>query len=57
MAPEVAPYGTWESPINPDDFASASTKLDSIQVDVSAIDLVNLPLTCWIEEDWQDIPP
>ena len=35
MAPTIAPYGTWQSPITPDDFATACSRFEGIQVDKS----------------------
>jgi hypothetical protein len=59
MAPTVAPYGTWKSPISADIFAAAAVELAEVVVNVSRTPacLLYVELTVTIAgEDWQSLP-
>lgn len=49
---QQAPYGTWESPITPDHFASGSVILDQLDVNVSnnGIDLYSILITNYLNK-------
>ena len=53
MERKTAPYGTWHSPISPDDFAAGSSIFEGVQVNVSLQELYWEPSD--IREGWKDI--